>query len=209
VSRYASEKHQRCAACGYDLFGTDSDVCPECGTPREWRRLRYFDRAEFERARRVLEDAKIPIWSRDGGAGQAGIQTLYAGGLPVHEIGIAQTHMEEAIKALDEAEIPVPEPLAAEDEAGTPGEKTDRERKSAALRVLGPVLGLLAIAALSVLLSTALSMFVTEVVADIWSLADTMIVFIALAALIWAGLSWWWVFRPMVKSHRAASGGDG
>ena len=27
-------REQRCTSCGYGLHGIDSDVCPECGTPR-------------------------------------------------------------------------------------------------------------------------------------------------------------------------------
>lgn len=37
-----SQEHPRCVACGYDLYGSVSDRCPECGhviDDEEWRRL--------------------------------------------------------------------------------------------------------------------------------------------------------------------------
>lgn len=107
----ATSPQGRCLACGYDLRGSVSPVCPECGTPKEWRQLSFFESSEFQRAKLILEEAEIPVRAFDAGLGQTGLNSLYGGGMTVHEIGVPRLHLQKARTVLEAAGISVPAPF--------------------------------------------------------------------------------------------------
>ena len=121
------EPQGKCPACGYDLRGSVSPVCPECGTAKEWRQLSFFENREFQRAKLILEEARIPVRAFDAGLGQAGLNSLYGGGMSVHEIGVPQIHLQRARAVLEANGILVPAPFVDREEPFCPacGERMD------------------------------------------------------------------------------------
>ncbi|UCD74406.1 MAG: hypothetical protein JSV91_11515 [Phycisphaerales bacterium] len=122
-----AEPQGKCPACGYDLRGSVSPVCPECGVAKEWRRLSFFELDDFQQAKLILEEAKIPVRAFDAGLGQAGLTSLYGGGMKVYEIGVLQRHLQEARTVLQANGISVPAPFVNREEPFCPscGERMD------------------------------------------------------------------------------------
>ncbi|MCH8342618.1 MAG: hypothetical protein IH983_01375 [Planctomycetes bacterium] len=123
---------QRCPTCGYDLRGSASPVCPECGTPRTWRRLRFFDRAQFLEVLKILSDAGVAHRGFDGGSGQALLGQIYMGTSVAREIWIGEPDAERAIKALESEGIAFPLPIVDRAEPACPSCSTPLDPKGSA-----------------------------------------------------------------------------
>ncbi len=102
---------QRCSTCSYDLRGSASPVCPECGTPKTWRRLRFFDRAQLLEVLKILTDAGVAHRGSDGEAGQAVLGQIFMGASAAMEIWIGEPDAERAIEALESEGIAFPLPI--------------------------------------------------------------------------------------------------
>ncbi|MCH8151999.1 MAG: hypothetical protein IH830_06460 [Planctomycetes bacterium] len=111
---------QRCPTCGYDLRGSASPVCPECGTPKTWRRLRFFDRAQLLEVLKILTDAGVAHRGSDGEAGQAVLGQIFMGASAAMEIWIGEPDAERAIEALDSEGIAFPLPIVDRAEPACP-----------------------------------------------------------------------------------------
>jgi hypothetical protein len=48
-----------CAACGYDLRGSESANCPECGAPCSWDTLAIHDPQQYHLAKAALERDRV------------------------------------------------------------------------------------------------------------------------------------------------------
>ena len=111
---------ERCNHCDYDLRGSDAQVCPECGTPRVWRKLRFFDRGQFLQALAVLGQAGIAA-SPVEATGVQGLELILGGGIPPpREILIGRQDTERAIEAIEAAGIAVPLPIVDRSEPVCP-----------------------------------------------------------------------------------------
>lgn len=111
---------QRCPTCDYDLRGSVSPVCPECGTPKTWRRLRFFDQAQFLEVLNILTDAGVVLRGFDGGSGQAFLGHIYLGTSVTREIWIGESDAERAIEALESEGIAFPLPIVDRAEPACP-----------------------------------------------------------------------------------------
>ena len=109
---------ERCNHCDYDLRGSDTEVCPECGAPRVWRKLRFFDRGHFLQALTVLGQAGIAATPVEATGFLEHI--LGGGNPPLPEILIGRQDTEPAIEALEAAGIGVPLPIVDRSEPVCP-----------------------------------------------------------------------------------------
>lgn len=103
-----------CRQCGYDIRGTISEVCPECGAPRQWEKITYLDWHEFFEASLRLEEAGIPIIKHDSKKGQAGF--VMTGAYGQSELWIGKPYMKDARAVLKAEGLTLPAPLVDRDE---------------------------------------------------------------------------------------------
>ena len=103
-----------CRQCGYDIRGTISEVCPECGVPRQWEKTTYLDWHEFYEASLRLEEAGIPIIKYDSKKGIEGL--VMTGRNDNSELWIGKPYMKEARAVLKAAGLVIPAPLVDREE---------------------------------------------------------------------------------------------
>lgn len=98
-----------CRQCGYDIRGTISKVCPECGAPRQWEKITYLDWDEFFEASLRLEEAGIPIIKYDAKKGMHSF--VMTGQYGQSEIWIGKPYMKQAREVLKSAGLTISAPL--------------------------------------------------------------------------------------------------
>lgn len=103
-----------CRQCGYDIRGTISEVCPECGAAKIWEKITYFDWDEFFEASLRLEEAGIQIIKKDSKLGVTGFVMI--GQYGISEIWIGKPNMKEAREVLANAGLAIPAPLVDREE---------------------------------------------------------------------------------------------
>lgn len=101
----------QCRQCGYDLRGTVSEVCPECGALKIWLKLVYFDGDEFSLAVHKLEESGVLFVKYDSGLGRAGNVQLLTGQTALSEIFICKPNIKKAIEVLESSGLAIPIPL--------------------------------------------------------------------------------------------------
>ncbi len=107
-----------CRRCRYDLRGTASPVCPECGAPKRCTSLAFFNDDEFDEAERVLKEAGIYIWCRH--SGRAGVVEIFSGQTTRPEIWFGQQNLKKVFATLDDAGVATPLPIVDRTEAICP-----------------------------------------------------------------------------------------
>jgi predicted RNA-binding Zn-ribbon protein involved in translation (DUF1610 family) len=121
VDRRASSKGALCAACGYDLRGIESPLCPECGAPRVWRRLRFLSLPEFLQAVEVLQNAnRFQLRIIDPRFGNMDLLTMLPTNNAFGEIQVSQSDSADAIQVLEDAGIFMPLPIVDRAEPNCP-----------------------------------------------------------------------------------------
>ena len=109
-----------CRRCRYDLRGTASPVCPECGAPKICTKLAFFNDDEFDEATRVLKEAGIDIWCVNSHSGHPGLISFYTGQMNRPEIWFGQQDAKKVFATLDDAGVATPLPLVDRTEAVCP-----------------------------------------------------------------------------------------
>jgi len=111
TSRHVRRPAPRCGACGYDVRGIGSDLCPECGSLINARRLRFLNADDLRIAIAALEQAGIRCRIVEPAAA-GNMAALITGGLPAcHELWMAAGDLHRAIDVMDEAGAAAPLPL--------------------------------------------------------------------------------------------------
>ena len=100
-----------CRRCRYDLRGTASPVCPECGAPKSCTKLAFFNDDEFDEATRVLEEAGIYIWCVHSRTGGAGVINFFTGQTIRPVIWFGRQDLKKVIATLDDAGVATPLPI--------------------------------------------------------------------------------------------------
>ncbi len=100
-----------CRRCRYDLRGTASPVCPECGAPKSCTKLAFFSVDEFDEATRVLEEAGICIWYLHSHSGRSGVVEIFSGQTTRPEIWLGQQDLKKVFATLDDAGVATPLPI--------------------------------------------------------------------------------------------------
>lgn len=98
----------RCPVCRYDLRGTESVACPECGRPRIWRLVTCNNLAEYTAVRQTLLDAGVPHEEYLHFGGLEGATALVGGGEERFVLGIGLPQLAAASEALAQADLPLP-----------------------------------------------------------------------------------------------------
>lgn len=101
----------RCRRCRYDLRGTASPVCPECGAPKSCTKIAFFNVDEFDEAARVLKEAGIYIWCVHSRAGGAGVINFFTGQTIRPVIWFGRQDLKKVIATLDDAGVATPLPI--------------------------------------------------------------------------------------------------
>lgn len=109
-----------CRRCRYDLRGTASPVCPECGAPKLCTKLVFFNDDEFYEAERVLNEAGIDIWCVNSHSGLPGMISFYTGQSNRPEIWFGQQDVKKVFATLDDAGVATPLPIVDRTEANCP-----------------------------------------------------------------------------------------
>ena len=118
-----------CRRCRYDLRGTASPVCPECGAPKPCTKLAFFNNDEFDEAARVLEEAGIHIWYRHSHSGRSGVIEIFTGQMNRPEIWFGQQDLKKVFATLDDAGVATPLPIVDRTEANCPSCSTPLDTK--------------------------------------------------------------------------------
>ena len=100
-----------CRRCRYDLRGTASPVCPECGAPKSCTKIAFFNVDEFDEAARVLKEAGIYIWCVHSRAGGAGVINFFTGQTIRPVIWFGRQDLKKVIATLDDAGVATPLPI--------------------------------------------------------------------------------------------------
>ncbi len=109
-----------CRRCRYDLRGTASPVCPECGTPKSFTKLAFFNDDEFDEATRVLKEAGIDFRGVNSHSGHPGLTAFYTGQMNRPEIWFGQHDLKKVLATLDDAGVATPLPIVDRTEAVCP-----------------------------------------------------------------------------------------
>ncbi len=109
-----------CRRCRYDLRGTASSVCPECGAPKICTKLAFFNVDEFDEAARVLKEAGIYIWCIHSRSGGAGVINFFTGQTIRPVIWFGQQDLKKVIATLDDAGVATPLPIVDRTEPNCP-----------------------------------------------------------------------------------------
>ena len=109
-----------CRRCRYDLRGTASPVCPECGAPKICTKLAFFNDDEFDEAVRVLAEAGIYIWCVSSHSGHPGLNSFYTGQTNRPEIWFGQQDLKKVFATLDDAGVATPLPIVDRTEPNCP-----------------------------------------------------------------------------------------
>lgn len=109
-----------CRRCRYDLRGTASPVCPECGAPKSCTKLAFFNVDEFDEAARVLKEAGIYIWCVHSRAGGAGVINFFTGQTIRPVIWFGRQDLKKVFATLDDAGVATPLPIVDRTEAVCP-----------------------------------------------------------------------------------------
>ena len=110
----------RCPRCRYDLRGTASPVCPECGAPKSCTKIAFFNDEEFDEAARVLKEAGISILCVDSTSGHRGLGSFYSGYTNRPEIWFGQQDLKKVVTTLDNAGVATPLPIVDRSEPNCP-----------------------------------------------------------------------------------------
>lgn len=110
----------RCPRCRYDLRGTASPVCPECGAPKSCTKIAFFNNDEFDEAARVLKVAGIYIWCVHSSDGGPGVINFFTGQSKRPEIWFGLQDAKEVIATLDDAGLATPLPIVDRSEPNCP-----------------------------------------------------------------------------------------
>ncbi len=110
----------RCPRCRYDLRGTSSPVCPECGAPKSRTKIAFFNDDEFNEAARVLKEAGISILGVDSNSGHRGLGSFYSGQTNRPEIWFDQQDLKKVVALLDDAGVATPLPIVDRSEPSCP-----------------------------------------------------------------------------------------
>ncbi len=117
----------KCHVCGHDLRGSDTAACPECGTPRPWRRLVFSNASDFASAAQALQAAGIETSKFAPKSSPHGLGS-WLGGMPTAgEIWIGATDTHRAVATLEKAGVHVPLPIVDRSDPACPqcGERLD------------------------------------------------------------------------------------
>ncbi len=118
---HSEDAARRCGACGYDVRGIGSRVCPECGEAILWQRLVTPQSPGHERAIDVLRAAGVETRFSDPSIGAMHV-SFGAGGSSNFSniVWIPAYRANDAIDALDQAGILIPIPIIDIDDARCP-----------------------------------------------------------------------------------------
>ena len=108
---------RHCVSCGYNLRGTTSSVCPECGAPKLWQRISILDATDFSAACALLARENI-AHRRVEALPQ--LPTVSGSRFIASEIWIAPNDADRVLRLLDDADIPAPMPVVDRSEASCP-----------------------------------------------------------------------------------------
>lgn len=100
-----------CSRCRYDLRGSASPVCPECGAPKSCTKIAFFNDDEFDEATRVLKEAGIYFWGVNSHSGHQGLSSFYSGQMNRPEIWFGQQDLKKVFATLDNAGVATPLPI--------------------------------------------------------------------------------------------------
>ena len=109
-----------CSRCRYDLRGSASPVCPECGAPKKGTKLAFFNVDEFNEAARVLKEAGIFIWYLHSQTGGSGVVEIYTGQTTRPEIWFGEQDLKKVVATLDNAGVATPLPIVDRSEPNCP-----------------------------------------------------------------------------------------
>jgi len=106
------EARRLCYACGYDVRGIGSQVCPECGEPINWQRLVIPDNSRHQHGMEILRGENIGFRITDPHPVAPGIDGLQRAS---HQLNgafwVPSHHAQMAIEALTRAKVFVPLPV--------------------------------------------------------------------------------------------------
>ncbi len=119
-----------CRRCRYDLRGTASPVCPECGAPKSCTKLAFFNDDEFDEAARVLKEAGIYVWCVNSHSGHPGMISFYTGQTNRPEIWFGQQDLKKVFATLDDAGVATPLPIVDRTEPNCPSCSAPLDTKS-------------------------------------------------------------------------------